>query len=138
MSNGPYVSDRVAKCWPEVPITLDVIFAEVKFLAVRVDQLKHTALVALLWKAIGVECFPFTRFLTRLYCDVMVVGSHRPKTQCTKTHFGGNRVNQDLRFVVTTHVVIVLTAWVLGARQSSPTIRRATCAMAMLTSFVMD
>ena len=73
MSHGPYISHGVAKCWPEIPITLDVIFAEVKFVTVRVGQLKHAGLLAFFWKTLDVERFPFTRFLARLYPYVVAV-----------------------------------------------------------------
>ena len=64
--NGAYVSHSVAKCWPEIPIRLDVIFTQVKFVTVRVGQLKHAGLSAFFWKTLGVERFALTRFFARL------------------------------------------------------------------------
>jgi hypothetical protein len=74
LSHGPNIPNGVTKCWPEAPITLDVIFAEMNLATVRVGQFENAGVLALLWKTLGVERLAFAWLVAQGYRNVSVFG----------------------------------------------------------------
>jgi hypothetical protein len=100
--NGAYVSHSVAKCWPEIPITLHEIFTRVKLC----DRSRGTT------QARGSPCI-FLVFRMALSLRIGCrLGSF--KIECIKIHSPGKAVYRDLGS----------ENWVTSCRNSSVKTRR--------------
>ena len=76
LSHGPNIPNGVTKRWPEAPRTLDVIFAEMNLVTVRVRQFEHAGVLARLRKTFGVERLAFARLVAESYRNESVIGRH--------------------------------------------------------------